>query len=306
MPLIVATYVCHAARLQRRTGSARTSLGPINLKYVDDLTVAEVVKMKTQLKSVPIIERPLPDNFHDRTGHVLKPEDSKVYKQLLQTEQYAMENGMRLNYKKTKLILFNPGTSRDFMPKFSIDNNNIDLVEETKLLGVVVRSDLSWSSNTQYIADRANSKLWILRRLKKLGADDDDLKDIYTKQVRSILEFAVPVWHSSLTGLDRLKIERIQKSAMYIILGDKYKSYTSALKCLQLDSLFTRRQKQCKTFARKCSKNVKFEKWFKRNEKKTGTRLVQPRFTNVHCRLVRFERSPISYMTEILNRMKNL
>jgi hypothetical protein len=26
MPLIVATYVCHTARLQRRTGSARTSL----------------------------------------------------------------------------------------------------------------------------------------------------------------------------------------------------------------------------------------------------------------------------------------
>ena len=29
MPLIVATYVCHAARLQCRRGSARTSLGPI-------------------------------------------------------------------------------------------------------------------------------------------------------------------------------------------------------------------------------------------------------------------------------------
>ena len=28
MPLIVATYICHAARLQRWTGSARTSLGP--------------------------------------------------------------------------------------------------------------------------------------------------------------------------------------------------------------------------------------------------------------------------------------
>jgi hypothetical protein len=26
---LVAIYVCHAARLQRRTGSARTSLGPI-------------------------------------------------------------------------------------------------------------------------------------------------------------------------------------------------------------------------------------------------------------------------------------
>ena len=34
MPLIVATNVCHAARLQGRTGSARTSLGPTNLEII--------------------------------------------------------------------------------------------------------------------------------------------------------------------------------------------------------------------------------------------------------------------------------
>jgi hypothetical protein len=34
MPLIVATYVCHTARLQRRTGSARTSLGPIIMPLI--------------------------------------------------------------------------------------------------------------------------------------------------------------------------------------------------------------------------------------------------------------------------------
>ena len=187
----------------------------IHLKYVDDLTVAEAVKMKT----VPLEERTLPDNYHDRTGHTLQPEDSKVYDQLVRTDSYARENGMKLNFKKTKLILFNPGSSRDFMPKFTVSENFIEMVEEVKLLGVMVRSDLSWSSNTNYIVKRANSKLWILRRLKKLGADEEDLKEIYIKQIRSILEFAVPVWHSSLTGLDRLEIERVQKSAMHVILG---------------------------------------------------------------------------------------
>jgi hypothetical protein len=125
-----------------------------------------------------------------------------------------------------------------------LENDDIQMLEETKLLGVVVRSDLLWSSNTKYIVDRANTKIWILRRLKKLGADQDDLKDLYIKQVRSILEFAVPVWHSSLTGIERLSIERAQKSALYIILGTENQSYSSSLKCLQLDSLFSRRQKQ--------------------------------------------------------------
>ena len=159
----------------------------IHLKYVDDLAVAEAINMKTQLKEVPMCERPQPDNFHDRTGHSLQPETSKVYNQLCETEAYAKQNGMKVNYDKTKLILFNPGYSRDFLPKFTMNNDEIKMVEETKLLGVVVRSDLSWSSNTSYIVTRSNKKLWMLRRLKILGANHDDLKDIYFKQIRSIL-----------------------------------------------------------------------------------------------------------------------
>ena len=211
---------------------------------------------------------------------------------------------MKVNYDKTKLILFNPGYSRDFLPKFTMNNDEIKMVEETKLLGVVVRSDLSWSSNTSYIVTRSHKKLWMLRRLKILGANHDDLKDIYFKQIRSILEFAVPVWHSSLTNFDRLRIERIQKSALYIILGEQYQSYTHALKVLAVDPLFKRRQKICRTFTKKCLKNSKFSKWFKQNDRKTVTRGDQPKFCQVQSRTVRFEKSAIGYMTELLNKLK--
>ena len=165
--------------------------------------------MKTQLTPVPLQDRPQPDTFHARTGHKLKPEESKIFSELQRTEQYAEDNKMKINYKKTKLILFNPGTARDFMPEFVLGKKELELVEETKLLGVVLRSDLSWSSNTEDIVKRANKKLWCLKRLRKLGADQNDLLDVYFKQIRSILEYAVPVWHPSLTGEDRLRIERV-------------------------------------------------------------------------------------------------
>ena len=80
---------------------------------------------------------------------------------------------MKLNFKQTKLILFNPSTSRDFLPKLSINHNDIEMVEEAKLLGVIIHSDLSWSSNTDYIAKKGNNKLWMLRRLRRMGADQD-------------------------------------------------------------------------------------------------------------------------------------
>ena len=126
-----------------------------------------------------------------------------------------------------------------------------------------MRSDLSRAANTAYMVSRANRKLWVLRRLKALGANYEDLKEVYTKQIRCILEYAAPVWHSSVTGQDRNHIERVQKSAFRIILGEQYQSYTSALKYLKLDTLFNRRQKLCMKFGKKCLNHHKFKEWFK-------------------------------------------
>ena len=163
---------------------------------------------------------------------------------------------------------------------------------------------MSWVDNTEYIVTRCNKKLWILRRLKELGASQDDLLDIYNKQVRSILEFAVPVWHSSITQEERLDIERIQKSACNIILGDQYQSYTSALKSMCMDTLFNRRTKLCKKFARKSVKSSKFSNWFKVNKKISITRNKQEKYCKVYSRTVRFDKSPLSYLTSILNSIK--
>ena len=72
-------------------------LNEIHLKYVDDLTLAEAVTLKDQLTKVPLTERPQPDSLHARTGHALLPEDSKVFKELERTKEYAANNGMKLN-----------------------------------------------------------------------------------------------------------------------------------------------------------------------------------------------------------------
>ena len=198
-------------------------------------------------------------------------------------------------------MVFNPGRVRDFSPRFQFNDNELDVVEETKLLGLVIRSDLSWSSNTEYMVKRANKKLWTLKRLKKLGAETSDLLEVYVKQIRCILEFAVAVWQPSLTSEDRLKIERVQKSSLVIILGQDYSSYRYALKFVNLETLFTRRNKLCKKIAKKSQKHPKFTKWFKPNDKITVTRSVPSKFCEVHYRTERFRKSPLSYLTSVLN-----
>ena len=87
--------------------------------------------------------------------------------------------------------------------------------------------------------------MWIIRRLKKNGASLEDLIDIYTKQVRSLLEFAVPVWNAGLTKQQIVNIERVQKVFLHIALDNSYKEYSHALKICGLESLSVRRTNLC-------------------------------------------------------------
>ena len=80
----------------------------IHLKYVDDMTLAEAIDLSEKLVQAPRSDRPQPDVYHARTGHVLPPDRSKVYCQLKKTEEYVRQNKMQINHKKTKLIIFNP------------------------------------------------------------------------------------------------------------------------------------------------------------------------------------------------------
>ena len=110
----------------------------------------------------------------------------------------------------------------DFHPDLSIEGVKLEVVKKMKLLGVIISSDLRWDENTDHITKKAFSRLWLLRRLKKLGASQQALLDIYAKNVRSVLEYAAVVWHSSLTSKNTIQIERVQKAAFAIILGKQY------------------------------------------------------------------------------------
>ena len=208
---------------------------------------------------------------------------------------------MKINQRKTKVMVFNPCKSIDFMPKLTLQGQLLEVVEEIRILGIIISSDLSWHANTEFIVSKANKRLWILRRLAALGASTDDLIKIYRTQIRCVLELAVPVWQSSLSQADKIKIERVQKSALHIMMGEGYLSYNNALRVLSLETIESRRNLLCLKFARKCEKHEKFRNWFKLNQKTTNTRSKKFKYCEVSARLSRFKKSPISFLTSMLN-----
>ena len=163
---------------------------------------------------------------------------------------------MVINKEKTKVISFTKSRKWDFPPelKFS-DGTPIEYIAETKLVGVVLSQDLKWQKNTIYICEKARAKLWTLRRLLKYDLTIYELFDVFCKEIRSILEMAVPVWHSSLTKQQSLDIENIQKLAMKIILQEKYINYQLACTLFSAQTLADRRLRLCTKFALKNQKS---------------------------------------------------
>ena len=123
---------------------------------------------------------------------------------------------------------------------------------------------------------------------------------MFIKQCRSILELAVPAWHGAITTVEKLDIERIQKVALHIILGDQYLNYSNALKITNLETLESRRDKLCIKFAKKAERNQKFKMWFK-PKPELPTRQDNDKYWKTLARTTRLKKSPISHLTNLLN-----
>ena len=144
----------------------------------------------------------------------------------------------------------------------NIDGVLLEVVKEMKLLGAIITSDLKWHRNTENITKKAYQRLWILKRLKQMGASTESMIDVYAKHIRSVLEFAAVVWNSSLTQENIMTIERVQKSAFAVIIGSRYQSYEEEYVTLNMETLSKRRKKLSLKFATKSFEHEIHSKWF--------------------------------------------
>ena len=142
----------------------------------------------------------------------------------------------------------------------------------------------------------------LLYRAASFTSSRLELRKIYLVFIRSILEQSAVVWHSSLTGKNRLALERVQKSAVRVILGHKFTSYKDGLQKLNLQSLNMRRKDLCFRFAKNCLKNDKVKNMFPKNlSKHKMIKRKTKKFRTVLARTRRYQKSAIPYMLKLLN-----
>ena len=159
---------------------------------------------------------------------------------------------------------------------------------------------LSWHSNTNFLVKKAYKRMIILHNLFEFNLPISELINIYILYIRSVLESSAVIWHSSISKSEAIQFERVQKTALKIILAEEYEDYATALSITGLQTLRERRKMLCKKFARNCLKSEKMSHIFPMNPIVANTRnpekyYVQPATTT------RLAKSAIPYMQRLLN-----
>ena len=209
---------------------------------------------------------------------------------------------MKLNEKKTKQIIFNFNKDKQFTTEVRLKGEPLEIVDEVKLLGVIINKDLKWNKNTSYLVEKANKKMRMLHIASKFTRNREHLIQIYKTFIRCNLEFSSNVWHSSLTEENREDLERVQKAALKVILKKDYLSYEDALKVTNLQSLDERRQTIAMRFAKNCLKNGNYSKLFPLNNPKHGMKVRDPlKYQIKRANTERYKGSSIIYMQKLLN-----
>ena len=86
---------------------------------------------------------------------------------------------MKLNIKKTMNIIFNFSKKYKFSTQLSVKNENIEMVNEVKLLGTHITEELKWNKNTSELVKKAYKRRQLLNTAAKFTNNTSDLKSIY-------------------------------------------------------------------------------------------------------------------------------
>ena len=156
-------------------------------KWLDDLSVLEVVNLLTIGISSYNVRHHVPSDVPVHNGCV-ESKKLKTQENFKNIADWTESKQMKLNLKKSHAMVFNFTQNFQFTSRLTLGGESLNIVEETKILGIILTNDLRWSKNTEYLIRRANARMEILRKLSSFNAPVKDMIVTYFLYIRSILE----------------------------------------------------------------------------------------------------------------------
>ena len=100
-----------------------------------------------------------------------------------------------------------------------IEGKEIKIVTSTKLLGPTIANDITWNEITK----KASKRLYFLTQLKRAGVPKQDLAKFHVSCVRSVIDYAAPVFFNGLPQYLKNEMARLEKRPLSIITSGNCK-----------------------------------------------------------------------------------
>ncbi len=144
---------------------------------------------------------------------------SEIQSILSDASTWSLDNMMQLNADKTKemVISFSQKFHLGDLPALTLDGKELERISSARILGVMVSSDLTWTHHVDYLCAKGNQRLYHVCLLRRAGASRKDMLTFYKAVIRSVMEYACPVWHTGLTADQSDRIEAIQRRALRMV-----------------------------------------------------------------------------------------
>ena len=158
--------------------------------------------------------------------------------------RWSDKHMLSFNTKKCKCMLIS-NRQNHTPPSLSLNNQPLEFVREYKYLGIILTSNLCWSSHIQYICKRARRVLGIIyRNISPNTTNCLTFLKLYVALVRPHLEYAAQVWNPHLVK-DINSLESVQKFALRICSKNYHETYQNLLNVYQVPTLQNRRLFLC-------------------------------------------------------------
>ena len=140
-----------------------SKLGPsLFIIYINDFPRASILKTVLCAGDATLVTNV--SDFKHHNYHTFC--NNMINMDLQKFSHWLMSNKLSLNLQKSKYILFYKPQNHVEIPKMTINNTNIEYVDEFNYLGHMLNKHLNWKQYTTKIANTISKTIRIINKLK--------------------------------------------------------------------------------------------------------------------------------------------
>ena len=209
-----------SAHAQIKCGVPQGSvLGPILfLIYINDLN-----QISTIIKTIMFAD----DTNLFLSGRNINEIENQFNKELIILTEWFNANLLSLNIKKTSFIVFSNKKNIN-MCLYSFSGIEINRVSDTKFLGVIISSNLTWNKHIDVVHSKISKTIGILCKVRHL-LPPLGTRSLYISLVEPYVNYCDIVWAQADPTVCLDRIFRIQKKYCRVITFSDFRAHSEPL-----------------------------------------------------------------------------